>query len=342
MIDPSRLARDSAVGRSRRRRLRLTLSLWLAILVVAVGAAAAREHWLRLREGLDEMRSALVDARERQQALRLRVATAEAELREQLDRLGLDVTAGDGPAPLAAPPNSRPATGEVLVGALSSSTRRPAIASRLAGLAADLNAGGEAQAVANTLRRLAAEVQATDRAAGRRQTLLVDELNGLAAALAASPAIDWTSLRARLDTLIHEANRLPPPRVATLVERPVGAPGWGVATAQHPLGPWSSGRSNRFRWAMHAQLEVAESAVQWRDLALLRLSGAGVERLLQAHYPADSAETVGVARQLRALRQAVKAMDRDAMAARIEALADVLAETEVDRVPAAAVSVPAR
>ena len=339
MIHPKRRALGSAGGRSHRRPLRLTLIVWSAIVIAVVGGAVAREHWLRLRQGLDEMRLALVDAREQHQAMRLRLATAESRLREQLDLLGLD----GGPGQAAAPAHARVTAVKTLASGEAGSTWRLALASHLTDSAAELEAGGDAQGVANGLRHLAADIRAKDAGASRQPALLADELNGLAAALAASTRIDWPGLKGRLDALVQAANRLPPPRIATLVERPAGAQSWSIEPTRHQRGLRSSDQSNHFRWAMHSQLEVAESAIQLRDLALLRLSGAAIQRLIQAHYPHGSADAAGLTRQLTGLRRAVKAMDRDAVAARIEILADMLlAEAAVDRAPADSVSVPVR
>jgi hypothetical protein len=343
MIHPKRRALGSAGGRSHRRPLRLTLIVWSAIVIAVVGGAVAREHWLRLRQGLDEMRLALVDAREQHQAMRLRLGTAESRLREQLDLLGLDAGVNGGPGQAAAPAHARVTAVKTLASGEAGSTWRIALASHLVDSAAELEAGGDAQGVANGLRQLAADIRAKDAGASRQPALLAHELNGLAAALAASTRIDWPDLKGRLDALVQAANRLLPPRIAMLVERPAGAQSWSVEPTRHQRGLRSSDQSNHFRWALRSQLEVAESAIQLRDLALLRLSGAAVQRLIEAHYPHGSADAAGLTRQLTGLRRAVKAMDRDAVAARIEILADMLlAEAVVDRAPAASVSVPVR
>jgi uncharacterized protein HemX len=333
-MDSIRRPLESAVAPARRRR-RLILSLWLVFLFVVAGVVVAAQQWLRLRYGLEEMRSALVDAREQQQTMRLRLATAEVRLREELDLLGLDAGVKEGPAPVGAAPRTGPSVDGRMHSTDAGSSWGFALGSRLADSAAELEAGGDVQGVATGLRQLAVELRAADAGASRQRGLLADELDGLAAALAASTRVDWPGLRARLDALVQAANRLPPTRVALLGDRPGGESGWSRASKQHELGPRSRDRSNRFRQALRAQLEVAESAIQLRDLALLRLSGAAIEHLLQAHYPAASTDALALARQLTALRRAVKAMDRDAVAARIQNLAEVLVQTKTDQAPAA-------
>lgn len=319
---------DSGNARARRRRLLLILSVVLTVAVA--GVAVAREHWLALRQGLDEMRLALIDARTRQQTMRLRLAAAEERLHLQLDRLGLVAedsasTGGDIAPALASVSN------EWAVSA------PPDLSARLAALAADLAAGAEARNGTDALHRLAIELRGGDRDSASPGAALADELDGLARALAASSGVDWSVLEARLDALRRAANHLPPPRLDNpLPELPRVAPARATAPAQYRR----RGQPNPFRQAMRSQLEVARAAVQLRDLALLRLSGAGAERLLRGHYPAGSADAALFARHLNALSRGVKAMDRATLVARIQTLADDLAEPM--GAPTAAASPPAR
>ncbi len=326
-----------SAGGSRRRRL--TLVIGLVLLIGLGGVVIAREHWMGLRQGLHEMRLALAEARGEQQRMRLRVAAAEARLQQQLHLLGLErrgpVPAGPPAASLPSPAEPRPTAPEV-------SPARPdpvRLAAQLAAIADRLAAGGRAGDAAATLRRLGMELRAA------RYAPVADELDALAAALDASTRIDWSVVAARLDALLHAANHLPPPRVAAHREDAGPMPSRGAPPASSHVGSTARRRpgdqAGGFRRAMRAQLEVAAAALRLRDLALLRLSGAGAERLLRAHYP-DGGEALLFAQRLRELRQAVKAMDRAAVTARIDALARVLAEPPADRTPSKVVSMPER
>lgn len=309
-------------GRNTPRRLPwvpLLLTPLLLLLIVG-GVAVGHFYWDSLRESMDAMGASLSAARQRQQDFDQRIAQAQARVNAQREQLGIQEANLLRREELLALEREEVAAWRArIAGRLAGTaakgpdpaaeTRRLAIAGaarRVAGAARAVSGGEDVSAAAETLSNVAAELPGLDASLSAQ---VGPELGRLSTGLIASARIDWPALHGQLEAVSRAAARLPP----------LGADGdAAIAGDADRDGPAIDAA---FRQALQAQLDVAETALVLRDATLLRLAGAGVERMVGAHYPAARPEAKDLEEGLTVLRRQVQAIDRAALAARIEQIA---------------------